>query len=464
MTQHIKLLLIIVASTSIVACGGSGGSTAEEKLSDRLAANLEAASNGEGMEYFLLPDSDDFDNIPQDPNNPITADKVVLGQLLYHETALSTAGVNSDLVGTWSCASCHHANAGFKAGIAQGIAEGGEGFGLAGETRVLATGFDALSTDPTLVPDTQPLTSPAVLNAAYQEVMLWNGQFGNMDGGLVNVGLADDVLSTPGTPKEQNTRQLAGIEIQAVAGLGVHRMSVVDDSILQTNSEYQALFEAAYPDGSDDVLEDAAKAIAAFERTILANQSPFQLWLRGDRDAMSREELRGANLFFESGCSDCHRGSALSSEVGATEDQVFFAIGFADFDPNNPAITGNVSEGTAKGRGGFTGEAADDYKFKIPQLYNLADTTVFGHGASFESIRDLVAFKNTGLSQKILPDGVLDSRVVPLGLSEQDIDDIATFLESALYDSDLNRYVPAQIPSGNCTPVNDEISQIDLSC
>merc|ERR1711916_164234 len=204
-----------------------------------------------------------------DPNNPLSAEKVELGQLLFHETALAQNGVNVDLAGTWSCASCHQARAGFKSGVLQGIAEGGEGFGMAGEARVLVEGFDKDSADPTLVPDVQPLTSPTILNTAYQEVMLWNGQFGNVVGGFVNIGLSDDVLATPGTPKAENDRQLAGVEIQAVAGLGVHRLKVVDNTVLQTNATYQALFDAAYPDGSSDVLEDAAKAIAAYERTVL---------------------------------------------------------------------------------------------------------------------------------------------------------------------------------------------------
>ncbi|GAB2189183.1 cytochrome c peroxidase [Sessilibacter sp. MAH1] len=463
-----KVFMAFASAMVLSACGGGGSSSSStpvEKLSADLTATLESVSGGEGLAAFTLPDSDDYENIPQDPNNPLSAEKVALGQRLYHETALGTNGVNPDRVGTWSCASCHHAAAGFKSGILQGIAEGGEGFGMAGESRVLAEGFDAQSSDPTLRPDVQPVTSPAVLNATYQEVMLWNGQFGNMVGGLVNLGLADEVLATPGTPKAQNNRQLAGIEIQAIAGLGVHRMSVTGDSILQTNSEYQTLFNAAYPDGSSDVLGDAGKAIAAFERTIIANQSPFQRWLRGETDAMSEQELRGAILFFgEAGCGDCHRGPALSSEVGATEDQVFFAIGFSDFDPNNPAVTGVVDDATARGRGGFTGESADNFKFKIPQLYNLADTNVFGHGGSFNSVRDVVAFKNTGLSQKVLPVGVIDNRVSPLGLSEQEIDDITTFLESALYDPNLTRYSPESVPSGNCIPVNDAIAQIDLGC
>ena len=128
----------------------------------------------------------------------------------------------------------------------------------------------------------------------------------------------------------------------------------------------------------------AAKAIAAYERTLLANQSPFQRWLKGDREAMSVQQLKGALLFFgKAGCSGCHTGPALSSKVGAEAEDVFFAIGFADFDTTASNIHGVVDDKTSRGRGGFT----DDYKFKIPQLYNLIDTNVFGHGASFTSVR-----------------------------------------------------------------------------
>ncbi len=54
--------------------------------------------------------------------------------------------------------------------------------------------------------------------------------------------------------------------------------------------------------------------------------------------------------------------------------------------------------------------------------------------------------------------------MVPLGLSEQKIDDLTEFLETALYDPNLERFVPSNVPLGNCTPVNDAIAQIDLGC
>ena len=463
-----KWMSVVAITVLISACDdndSSSGSDMEESLSEQLANQLNSASGGTGIESLIFPDSDDFENIPQDPSNPLTAEKVALGRALYHETALATNGVNDSLAGTWSCASCHHVAAGFKSGVIQGVAEGGEGFGVAGEARVLALGFDKDSTDPTLVPDVQPVTSPSVLNTAYQEVMLWNGQFGNVIGGNVNIGLADNILATPDTPKAENSRQLAGLEIQAIAGLGVHRLNVEQNSVLQTNTEYQALFESAYPGGSGDVLEDAGKAIAAYERTILASESPFQLWLKGDESALNEQQLEGALLFFgDAGCSDCHRGPALSSEVGASENEVFMAIGFADFDPNHPGVTGSVDDATSRGRGGFTGEESDNFKFKVPQLYNLTDTEVFGHGGSFTSVRDVIAYKNAGISQKVLPEGIIDDRFQPLGLSESQLDALAAFIEEGLYDPNLDRYVPESIPSGNCFPVNDSVSQLELDC
>ena len=60
----------------------------QSTLDDDLIAVMENAANGSGLEFFQLPGSDDFANIPADPNNPLTAEKVALGKLLYHETAL----------------------------------------------------------------------------------------------------------------------------------------------------------------------------------------------------------------------------------------------------------------------------------------------------------------------------------------------------------------------------------------
>ena len=462
-----RTLFAVMTALSISACDNDFDLDAHNKniATAELESAIEGASGGLGSDAFVFPEATDLAAIPADVSNPLTAEKVALGQFLYHDTALAMSGNDAARAGTYSCASCHHVAAGFKSGVPQGIAEGGSGFGLVGEARVLDAGMDVTAAaDSPLRPDLQPLTSPSTLNVAYQEVMLWNGQFGNAVDGIVNVGVDQAALTTAGTPKAENLRQLAGVETQAVAGLGVHRLKVETDSPLQTNAEYQALFAAAFPN-STDALEDAAKAIAAYERTLLATEAPFQRWLKGDEDAMSTQELRGGALFFgKANCVACHNGPALSSQVGASESEVFFAIGFADFDTSDPRVHGTVDDATSRGRGGLTGVEADNYKFKVPQLYNLTDTSVFGHGASFNSVRDVVAYKNAAVPQKPLVGANLDPAFVPLGLTESEIDDLTAFLELSLHDPNLARYVPDSVPSGNCFPVNDAQAAADLGC
>ena len=165
---------------------------------DNLLTLLDSTSPTGSYEVYILPASDDFDNIPQDPSNEITAEKVALGKLIYHETGITDGNI-AGMEDTFSCASCHNAQNGFKSGIRQGIGEGGIGF----DHRMIAEGINPEDAD------VQPVTSPTVLNTAYQEVMLWNGQFGNEVGGIVNIGIDPDRHFTEGTPKEANLRNLS---------------------------------------------------------------------------------------------------------------------------------------------------------------------------------------------------------------------------------------------------------------
>ena len=466
----ISLALILPISLGYASSGDTGD------LSDSLRNKLDSHSGGQGIGMFQLPNHDDFDNIPQDPNNPITREKVRLGRFLYHETAVGTQATDADRIETWSCASCHHVAAGFKAGVPQGIGEGGVGFGADGSERTLAFGLDATAPagSPEL-PDVQPIASPTVLNSAFQELMLWNGSFGNAVGSP-NASEDAAVVEAAGPPPvKANTFGLAGLETQVLAGTNVHRLRFDHGSVMQTNSEYRYLYDRAYPDGDTGFIPDngtvvttealgAAKAIAAYERTILSTYAPFQQWLRGRDDAMTIQQLRGANLFFgKADCASCHTGPALSSKVGASENELFFAIGFNDFDVDHPQVHGIVDEATMKGRGGFTGDAADNYKFKIPPLYNLTDTNVFGHGASFTSVRDVVEYKNEAIPQNSAAQNLSD-KFVPLGLSDSEIDDLVVFLEEALHDQWLDRYVPHSLPSDQCFPVADIQSAMELGC
>ncbi|NNK80142.1 MAG: cytochrome-c peroxidase, partial [Flavobacteriales bacterium] len=197
------------------------GCQGEEKETDSgmsdylLKRTLSDASPTGNINYFVLPESDDLNSIPQDPNNPLTDDKVALGKLLFHETGLGIHPENESSWKTFSCATCHHARAGFQAGVVQGLSDGGMGFGFAGEGRIP----DPLYAEEEI--DVQQIRTPSALNSAYQVNMLWNGQFGATG---MNVGTESQW--TAGTPKETNNLGYEGVETQAIAGLGVHRMDI----------------------------------------------------------------------------------------------------------------------------------------------------------------------------------------------------------------------------------------------
>ena len=418
--------------------------TYKEQLEQTLRSAIVAQSGGVGLQAFTLPESDDYNAIPQDPNNSITAAKVELGKMLFHDNRFALNGF-SDQSPSWSCSTCHTVANGFKPGISQGIGEGGQGIG---EQRRLAFGFDPNAPEESAnKPDMQPIAVPSILNVAFQEVVLWNGQLGNASNGLINSSLSSDILAPANLPSNVNVNQLAGIESQAIAGQIVHRLRFTHDSPLQQSVVYQNLWNNAYPAGSIDIAVDVAKAIASFERTVFANQAPFQRWLRGEENALNESELAGANLFFgKAGCSSCHTGPALSSRTGALEDEVFFSLGFADFDNNKVAIHGPIAEEARLGRGGFTNDPTRYYQFKVPQLYNLADSSVFGHGASFKSIKQVIEYKNNAVAQNADAINHLDRRFRPLNMSIREVNELTTFLTTALYDPSLDRYFPVRLP------------------
>jgi len=426
-------------------------------LDAELVALLTANSNGVGLDYFRLPGPNELDRIPQDPKNPLTRAKVELGRMLYHETALGVDNVRPEGLETYSCASCHHEQGGFQANLPQGMGEGGSGFGADGSARAFMPIYDS---HPSL-PDCQPIRTPSAMNTAYQELMLWNGQFGGIGD---NLGTEDKW--TDGTPLASNKLGMHGLETQAHAGLAVHRMVDIELSRVADIPRYRAMFRVAFPGDADPVNRlNEALAIAAYERSLLADHAPFQRWLRGDAKAMTPQQTRGAVVFFgDGGCVACHTGPALSS-------MTFHALGMNDLDGacdarvNLEPFGGTVPADTRKGRGGFTGREADMYAFKTPQLYNLADSPFYGHGASFPSVRAVIEYKNAAIAENTLvPAGALSLYLVPLGLTSNQIDELTAFIEEALYDPDLARYLPHRLPSGNCFPENDPQSRIDLGC
>ncbi|WNJ19460.1 cytochrome c peroxidase [Pontibacter sp. G13] len=453
MTVRISCGALLLMGSLLTGCLGEGPDPVgtEPDLTDlQLEDLIEDVGGVKGLSAFILPESDNFGQIPQDNRNPITSAKVELGRQLYNETGLMNASKFTGNNYTVSCASCHHSAAGFQAGIKQGIGDGGIGFGVAGEGRIPNPDYEVDSLD------IQPIRTPSSLNAAFQKVTLWDGSFGARG---ANSGTSR--LWTRGTPLETNFKGYFGIETQAIAGLSVHRMHV--DSQLVDELGYKAQFDAIFANFSTDeryTTETAGLAIAAYERTLLANKAPFQEWLRGDWDALEEDEKQGALLFFgKARCVSCHSSPALNSEG-------FYALGMGDLD--GPGVYGDFDGDTKNlGRGGFTQREGEYYKFKTPQLYNLKDVDFFGHGATFRSIREVVEYKtqnNGAIQNQEMPIEYLYHKFGEVELTDLEVDRLTAFLTNALYDPQLDRYDPASVKSGNCMPNSDPQSRVDLGC
>ena len=422
-------------------------SPAQSELDIELEQAILTASGGVGKSFYQLPTS--LGQIPQDPKNPLTAAKVELGKLLYHETALATNPNMEEGRFTYSCASCHHVDGGFQACLPQGISEGGVGFGLHGEGRYKNVAY------PVEEIDVQPIRTPSALNIAYQTNVLWNGQFG---GTHLNQGTESQWQAE--TPKVWNELGYEGTETQAIAGMLVHRLGMTES--LFDNSEYKDLFYAAFGQVGDDTLRSnvyVGLAIAAYERTLLASEAPFQKWLKGESGALSTKEKTGAVLFFgKAECYKCHNGPALAN-------MDFYALGMNDLSGPGVYLANGVDYGTQIGRGGFTGNAQDNYKFKVPQLYNLIQSRFYGHGGNFHSVEAVVEYKNKAVAQNTnVPAAQLSEDFHPLNLNADEVEAISAFIEYGLYDRNLQRYVPSAIPSGNCFPNGDTRSMNDIGC
>ena len=448
-----SVVYLLIIGLLVMSCQTDEYVNNPTALDTNLIALLETRSEGEGLSFFMLPNDNDYTSLPQDPLNPITADKVRLGQLLVHETATGGNPKKEINKFTYACATCHPAASGFSAGIRQGIGEGGIGFGIAGEGRVPMNENDM----PRDSLDVQPIKPPTLLNVAYQEVALWNGALGA-------TGINAPFVQQNAAAIPENLLGYQGLETQGIAGQTAHRLKI--DASFAEEFGYKPLFDAAFP--SVPVEErytpiNGALAIAAFNRTIVTNKAPWQDWLRGDSNAMTEDQKKGALLFFDKGkCYQCHTGPALKSNE-------FHAWGLSDFNPEETIIFSALRKSfnveTQKGRGEFTQRPEDDYKFKVPTLYNLKMNAFYGHGGSVTSIREVVSYKNKGVKQNNkVPDSQLAPQFGTTNLTEEEITYLVDFLENGLYDASIARYAPQEVLSGNCIPNNDPQSRLDLGC
>ncbi len=437
--KTIRLALWVLVIVSPWACTHEGPDPLDQQLLQTIG----------DPQHFILPESHEFDKIPQSPHNPLTKEKVALGNLLFFEPAFANEAKNFSNRFTFTCSSCHVPESGFRPGRMQGIADGGYGFGIHGEKRIKHPVYPADSID---AQGARPL---ATINVAFVENTMWNGSFGS-DG--KNTGTEAVWGKTdPGTAR--NHERLGALEGQNIEGLIVHRMKYTRQIV--EDAGYKEMFDKAFPDIPESeryTRKTASFAISAFLRSMTTSQAPFQRWLRGDHEAMSPQEKEGAKLFFgKASCVSCHFEKNLGS-------MTFAALGVDDLFEHGGLKT-SINDARNRGRGGFTLKQEDLYKFRTPQLYNLGDSGPYFHGGSKQTLREVVEYFNKGVPENArVPKEQLHPFLSPLNLTPAEVDALTAFITNGLRDPNLLRFKPQRVLSGMCFPNNDPLSKSDMGC
>jgi hypothetical protein len=264
--------------------------------------------------------------------------------------------------------------------------------------------------------------------------------------------------------------------------LDAHRMLGTQAAELLKIPAFVKLFEAAFPEEAaqaraqqDPTLlvndDTILRATATFLRTIVTRDTPFDRFIAGDDRALSPSQRRGARLFFTpvasggAGCFTCHSGPMLNKQasdpdvagLGALIEENFINVGIGDhpLQALNALARhrGTDTHAEDTGRQEITHDADDAFKFRSVTLRQLKDARTFFHNGSFTNVRDVVSYFNEGLPQDPVAGAAptLDARFTQprgsdaprgLGLSPEQVDEIADFLENGLYDPSLVTYDP----------------------
>lgn len=172
---------------------------------------------------------------------------------------------------------------------------------------------------------------------------------------------------------------------------------------LRADNAYPAAFGELFPDGISSL--NARRAIAAFERTLITKNSPFDRWLGGDQNALSAEQKAGYELFKGIGCIACHQGQ----NVGGNMYQRFGVFGdyFKD--------RGHITEADY-GRFNVTHSESDRFVFRVPSLRNVERTAPYFHDGSTPTLTQAV--------------GVMAKYQLGRTLSDEQVSSLVAFLKS----------------------------------
>ena len=215
-------------------------------------------------------------------------------------------------------------------------------------------------------------------------------------------------------------------------------------------AEYRRRFRRVFP-RKGITLDTISEAVAAFERTLVSRNAPFDRFLNGAPDAISERQKQGWELFKgKAKCVDCHLHPAVSPSFS---DDEFHNTGIRSKDlsfqtltqraeelvvqskhaPVNFTILAHDSQFSDLGRFLVTLKSRDLGAFKTPTLRDIELTGPYMHDGSLRTLLDVVRFYNQGGSKNPR----LDEKINPLNLSEEEMSAIVEFLRSLTSDEVL---------------------------
>lgn len=389
-----------------------------------------------------------------------------LGRNAFHDPLL---GLNDDN----SCAGCHAAPVGF--GDTQSIAIGVDNNSLVGPDR---TG-----------PRNQR-RAPMILNNVFFPALMWNSRFNAVSGNPFDNSFGFQFPLPEGFSLSNQPHLLTAqafipvTEKPEMAGfhpsLPGSNDGIRDAVVTRLNSSpaYRKLFGQIFPavkNGGLVTYEMLARAIAEFEFTLVFADAPLDKFARGQKNALTDDQKRGALLFFGSaGCVSCHAVSGQSNEMFSDFKQHVAGI---------PQLTPSIGNVTFDGPGAnedfgleqVTGNPADRYSFRTSPLRNLALQPSFFHNGAFTRLEDAVRYHLDALGQAPSYDPAaagLDADLqgpqgpiapvlaridpqlsTPVNLSNTQFRQLVGFLRHGLLDPKANphalrKLIPARLPSG----------------
>ncbi len=334
-------------------------------------------------------------------DNTFSLEKMELGRLLFFDPILSG---DKDV----ACATCHHPTNGYAEYRDISIGVNGVGFGSKRSFK-----------KPNEIPFVKK-NAHTILNTAFNGIDIanqYNPSEAPMFWDLRAQGLEAQAIEPLKAMEEMRGMQYSETEILIEI---VERLAAIPT--------YQSLFAAAFDETKPITIENVGKAIAAFERTLLTNNSRFDRYMRGEESAISLAEKDGFELFKKVGCANCHNGPMFS-------DYQIHVLGV----PENPKL-GEVDKGFE-----------ETFGFRTPSLRNLRYTAPYMHNGTMQDLQRVLEFYEDisfGKPQNpAVSPSQFDPLVKELRLKVRDMAPIISFL-NALNDNDFDKTVPEMVPSG----------------